>query len=152
MVTGPAQRGALLAPAIFGGFDGATSVVGVLLTLTGHPAQILPTALGLAVAGGVGMAAGSWLSADSEAGLREALVIGAATAAGTLLPALPYLLLAGATAMACSGLLLGLLGAAITAVRARDRSAVRAVAETYGVLIAVCAAVTVAAFATGATG
>lgn len=141
-----------LAPAIFGGFDGATSVVGVLLTLTGHPGQILPTALGLAVAGGVGMAAGSWLSADTKAGPREALVIGAATAAGTLLPALPYLLLAGAVAMACSGLLLGLLGAAITLVRARDRSMIRAVAETYGVLVAVCVAVALAALATGATG
>ena len=145
-------RRALIAPAVFGSFDGATSVVGVLLTLTGHPGQILPTALGLAVAGGVGMAAGSWLSTDTEAGPREAAVIGAATAAGTLLPALPYLLWAGAAATACSGLLLILLGAAITAVRARDRSLGRAAVETYGVLVAVSAAVTLAALATGATG
>ena len=141
-----------LAPAIFGGFDGATSVVGVLLTLTGHPGQILPTALGLAVAGGVGMAAGSWLSADSEAGPREAVAIGAATFAGTLLPVLPYLLWAGAAAMVCSGLLLVLLGAGITAVRARDRGTGRAAAETYGVLLAVSAAVALAAVATGANG
>ncbi len=146
------MKPASLAPAVFGGFDGATSVVGVLLTLTGHPGQILPTALGLAVAGGVGMAAGSWLSADTDGGPREAVVIGAATAAGTLLPALPYLLLAGAAAMVCSGLLLVLLGAAITLVRAGDRSLVRAAAETYGVLIAVSAAVAVAAVATGAAG
>lgn len=146
------DRSALLAPAVFGGFDGATSVVGVLLTLTGRPGQILPTTLGLAVAGGVGMAAGSWLSADSDAGPREALVIGAATAVGTLLPALPYALLAGAAAMVCSGLLLVLLGAGITAVRACDRSLGRAAAETYGVLFAVSAAVAAAAVATGAAG
>lgn len=146
------MKRALLPPAVFGGFDGATSVVGVLLTLTGHPQQILPTAVGLAVAGGVGMAAGSWLSDDANAGPLEALVIGAATAIGTLLPALPYTVLAGAAAIICSAAVLILLGAVITLVRARDRSVARAAAETYGVLLAVCAAVALCALATGATG
>lgn len=146
------RKAALLAPAIFGGFDGATSVVGVLLTLTRHPGQIIPAALGLAVAGGVGMAAGSWLSQDSDAGPREALVIGAATAVGTLLPALPYAVLAGTMAIVCSAVVLVLLGAAITVVRSRDRTLRRAAAETYGVLAAVCVAVAVCALATGAAG
>lgn len=143
---------ALLSPAVFGGFDGATSVVGVLLTLTGHPEQIIPASLGLAVAGGVGMAAGSWLSADSDAGPVEALVIGSATAVGTLLPALPYTVVAGMLAIACSAVILVLLGAAITLVRARDRSLRRAAAETYGVLAAVCAAVALCAVLTGSAG
>lgn len=146
------KHGALLSPAIFGGFDGATSVVGVLLTLTGHPGQVVPAALGLAAAGGVGMAAGSWLSADTEAGPVEALVIGGATAVGTLLPAVPYMVLAGAAAIVASAVILVLLGAAITFVRARDRSPMRAAAETYGVLAAVCLAVALCALATGATG
>lgn len=146
------RRAALLPPAIFGGFDGATSVVGVLLTLTGHPEQIIPTALGLAAAGGVGMAAGSWLSADDDAGPLEAAVIGVATAVGTVLPALPYSILAGAAAIACSAVILVLLGAAITVVRARERSLRRAAAETFGVLAAVCVAVTLCSLATGATG
>lgn len=145
-------RAALLAPAIFGGFDGATSVVGVLLTLTGHPGQILPASLGLAVAGGVGMAAGSWLSAESDAGPAQAAVIGAATAVGTLLPALPYTVLAGGVAIVCSAVVLVLLGAVITLVRGSDRSLKRAAAETYGVLFAVCFAVTVCSLATGAAG
>jgi VIT1/CCC1 family predicted Fe2+/Mn2+ transporter len=148
------KRAAFLAPAVFGSFDGATSVVGVLLTLTGHPAQILPTAFGLAVAGGVGMAAGQWLSADADAGPADALVIGAATAAGTVLPALPYALLAGWAAITASAVVLTVLGAVITAVRAHDpsRTWARAAAETYGVLLAVCAAVAVCTLATGATG
>lgn len=143
---------ALLSPAIFGSFDGATSVVGVLLTLTGHPGQIVPTSLGLAVAGGVGMAAGSWLSDDTDAGPVEAAVIGAATAVGTLLPALPYTVTTGAAAIVASAVILVLLGAAITVVRARDRSPLRAAAETYGVLTAVCVAVALCALATGAAG
>ena len=146
------KRSALLAPAIFGAFDGSTSVVGVLLTLTGHPEQIIPTALGLAVAGGVGMAAGAWLSDDDDAGPTEAAVIGVATAVGTVLPALPYAVLSGTAAIACSVLVLLLLGAAITWVRARDRSLRRAAAETYGVLAAVCVAVSLCSVLTGAVG
>lgn len=145
------NRTSLLSPAVFGAFDGATSVVGVLLTLAGHSGQIVPAALGLAVAGGVGMCAGSWLS-DDDAGPAEAVAIGVATAVGTVLPALPYMVLTGTAAMACSAIVLVLLGAVITLVRARDRSLRRAAAETYGVLIAVCAAVAVCAVATGAAG
>ncbi|NUQ95302.1 MAG: hypothetical protein HOY79_01625 [Streptomyces sp.] len=146
------RSAALLSPAIFGSFDGATSVVGVLLTLIGHPEQIMPTSLGLAAAGGVGMAAGSWLSQNTNAGPVEAVAIGGATAVGTLLPALPYLALAGMAAIVASAVILVLLGAGITAVRARNRSALRAAAETYGVLLAVCAAVALCALATGSAG
>lgn len=145
------KRSAQITPAIFGAFDGSTSVVGVLLTLAGHPGQILPTALGLAAAGGVGMCAGSWLS-DENAGPAEAVAIGAATAVGTLLPALPYTVCAGTPAMVSSGVVLVLLGALITAVRSRDRSLARAVTETYGVLLAVCTAVALCSVATGAAG
>jgi VIT1/CCC1 family predicted Fe2+/Mn2+ transporter len=142
----------LLPPAVFGGFDGATSVVGVLLTLTGHPDQIIPTALGLAAAGGVGMAAGSWLSDDDDSGPLDAAVIGVATAVGTMLPALPYTVLSGAAAIACSAVILVLLGAAITVVRARERAWWRAAAETYGVLAAVCVAVILCSLATSSAG
>lgn len=132
----------LVAPAVFGAFDGATSLVGVMLSLAGHPEQVVPAALGLAIAGGVGMAAGSWLAGDdSKSGRLEALAIGAATAVGAILPALPYLVLTGAWAMLASALVLVALGAVITTVRARSQSWLRAAAETYGVLIAVCVAV-----------
>lgn len=148
------KRAAFLSPAVFGAFDGSTSVIGVLLTLTGHPAQVLPTAFGLAVAGGVGMAAGQWLSQDTDAGLADAIVIGAATAIGTVLPAVPYALLGGTAAIAASAVVLILLGTVITAVRAHDpdRTWARAAAETYGVLLAVCAAVAICTLATGASG
>lgn len=137
----------LLSPAVFGASDGATSLVGVLLTLAGHPGQIPAAALGLAVAGGVGMAAGSWLSKDDKAGPVASLVIGGATTVGTLLPALPYLWLTGTGAMAASAVVLVLLGGVITVVRARTEPWWRSAAETYGVLMLVCVAVGVCALA-----
>lgn len=139
---------------MFGGFDGATSVVGVILTLTGHSGQVIPAAVGLAAAGGVGMCAGQWLSDDDDAGPVQAVVIGIATAIGTLLPATPYMMATGTAAMLASAAILVLIGAVITAVRTRtsSRTAVRAAAETYGVLVAVCAAVALCAVATGAGG
>lgn len=140
-------RATLLRPAVFGTFDGLTAVLGVLLSLHGHPGWVLPSALGLAVAEGVGMAAGEWLS-DSQAGLAAPGVIGAATAAGSLLPAIPFALLPGGWAVAGSALVLVVLGTGIAAVRARERGWPRALAETFGVLtaalvaVAVCMAVT----------
>lgn len=143
----------LTEPAVFGAFDGATSVVGVMLTLTHHPHLVVPTALGVAAAGGVGMAAGSWLSHDRDTSDKEALAIGMATAVGTLLPVLPYLFASGWIAMALSAFILVLLGAAITVTRmkAGALSLLRAAVETYGVLVAVCVAVAICAIATGSS-
>lgn len=93
------------------------------------------------------MAAGSWLSRDDETGLAASLVIGGATTIGTLLPALPYLWLAGGAAMGASAVVLLLLGALITVVRARTEPWWRSAAETYGVLLLVCVAVGVCALA-----
>jgi VIT1/CCC1 family predicted Fe2+/Mn2+ transporter len=128
--------GRLLRPAVFGTFDGLTAVLGILLSLHGHPGWVLPSALGLAVAEGVGMAAGQWLSSDSDSGLAASGVIGAATAAGSLLPAVPFALLPGRWAIAASALVLIALGAGIAAVRSRDRGWLRALTETFGVLVA----------------
>lgn len=143
----------LTQPAVFGAFDGATSVVGVMLTLNNHASLVMPTSVGVAAAGGVGMAAGSWLSQDDETSNAEALVIGVATAIGTILPVLPYLFTSGALAVTLSGVILTLLGAAITVVRSRvgSHSLLKAAVETYGVLIAVCAAVALSAVLTGST-
>lgn len=142
-----------LAPAVFGASDGSTTTVGALLTLAGHPGQVVPAAVGLSVAGAVGMAAGQWLSEDTDTGPGGAVAIGVATGLGTLLPALPYLWLRGWPAMALSMLVLTGIGALITVVRARGgRSWLRAAAETFGVLAVVCTAVGVAAVATGSSG
>jgi hypothetical protein len=136
----------LLRPAIFGVFDGLTSLIGVLIGMSRHPALILTAAIGLAVAGCVGMAAGEWLS-DNDTGLGAAAVIGVATGTGTLLPALPFAALPPVPAAWSCGVITVGLGAAITASRARQpvngkpRGAGRAAAETFGVLLVASAAV-----------
>lgn len=134
------MRNQLLRPAVFGTFDGLTSVLGILLSLRGHPDWVLPSALGLAVAEGVGMAAGEWLS-DSGSGLTASGVIGTATALGSLLPAVPFALLPMPWAAVASALVLVALGVGIATVRSRDRSWGRALLETFGVLLAALVAV-----------
>lgn len=141
----------LLKPAVFGTFDGLTAVLGVLLSLHGHPGWVLPSALGLAVAEGVGMAAGEWLS-ESGSGFAASGVIGGSTALGSLLPAVPFAVLPMPWAAVASALVLVALGAAIAAVRSRDRGWGRALLETFGVLVAALAAVAVCMVVTPAGG
>jgi VIT1/CCC1 family predicted Fe2+/Mn2+ transporter len=126
-------RSRFLRPAIFGAFDGLTVVLGVLFSLTGHPSLVLPTAVGVAVAEGVGMAAGEWLS-DSDSGFAASLVIGVATIVGSIAPALPYAWLPPGPALIASVTVVAVLGAVITGMRSRARGWTRAVLETYGVL------------------
>ncbi|MGA5820796.1 hypothetical protein ACPC54_23385 [Kitasatospora sp. NPDC094028] len=144
----------LLGPAIFGGFDGANSIIGVV---QGVPAEDVVHAACLgAVSAGMSMAAGAWLSERAQTRLTRltrALVLGAATAAGTILPALPYLVLSGPAALAGTGVVLAVLGAAISAARTRlpaedgqpPESIGRSAGETYLILVLVCAAVAVVA-------
>jgi VIT1/CCC1 family predicted Fe2+/Mn2+ transporter len=131
----------LLRPAVFGAFDGVTAVLGVLLSLHGHPGWVLPSALGLAVAEGVGMAAGQWLSSDSDSGLAASGAIGTATAFGSLAPAVPFAVLPMPWAAVASALILAAIGLGIAAVRRRDRGWPRGLAETFGVLVAALVAV-----------
>jgi hypothetical protein len=121
--------------AVFGAYDGAVTVLGGMLTLLHTPGVIVGTAAGLAIAGFFSMAAGQWLG-ESEHGLGAAAVIGAGTAAGTFLPALPYTVLRGEAAFLASLLVYAALGGGISVARARERGAVRASAET-AVLLAV---------------
>lgn len=129
-------------PAVFGCFDGLTSLIGVLLPLwsTGHAGTLVHTALGLALAEAVGMAAGAWLS-DSDHGPAAAGVIGAATGFGTLAPTLPFAILPPAPArLACLAIITALT-LVIALVRARQRGLRRALAETVLVLTAALLAV-----------
>lgn len=141
----------ILQPSIFGVFDGATSVIGIILTLTGHAEQVIPTSLGLASAGAVGMAAGSYLSDDSKTGLTASVSIGVATGLGTMLPVLPYLFTSGISAIIASFIVLIIIGAMISVARVKfgAHSWARAFIQTYAVLILVCAAVGVCTLATG---
>jgi VIT1/CCC1 family predicted Fe2+/Mn2+ transporter len=79
--------------AVFGSFDGLTSAIGVITGLivagTHSGSRILAASLGLAVAATVGMGAGEYLSDESRS-VRRAVVMGAATLTGSMLPALPF--------------------------------------------------------------
>lgn len=125
----------LMRPAVFGVFDGSTSVLSILLAYRHLDALIFPGALALGAVGAVGMAAGEYLSDDTDSGLGASAAIGVATGLGTVAPAVPYLLLQGmAAAVAALGVLL-LIGALIAGVRSKRRRWPRALLETYGVLI-----------------
>lgn len=130
----------LLRPAIFGIFDGSTSVLSILLAYRHLDSLIFPGALALGAVGAVGMAAGEYLSDDTDSGLGASVVIGVATGLGTVAPAVPYLLLHGVAATAAALLVLLGIGSLIAGVRARRHSWLRALAETYGVLLVASAA------------
>lgn len=130
----------LMRPAVFGIFDGSTSVLSILLAYRHLDGLIFPGALALGAVGAVGMAAGEYLSDDTDSGLGASAVIGVATGLGTVAPAVPYLLFhGGAATMAALAVLLGI-GVLIASVRARRHSWLRALAETYGVLFIASAA------------
>lgn len=122
-----------------------TVVLGVLFSLTGHPEVIFPTAVGVAVAEGVGMMAGEWLSNDS--GPAVAAVMGGAVLIGGVLPAVPWLWLHGAWALVCSVVILVAQGAGIAWLR-NDRGTALALIETYLVLATVVATVAVVEWVT----
>jgi VIT1/CCC1 family predicted Fe2+/Mn2+ transporter len=128
--------------AVFGGFDGLTTGIGVAaaLVLSHHSSKsVVVAVLAAALAAAVGMGAGKWLS-DSDEGFREASVMFLATSVGGFLPAAPFLFLAASKAFAVALVVCALLGAAIGRLRGGRR---RQYAETYGVL-AVVVALTVA--------
>lgn len=130
-------------PAIFGMADGITSYLGVLLGLAGHPGLIMAAAIGVGAASMVGMASGEWLS-ESRNGFGPSLVIGAATGAGVVLPALPYGLgFPGWYARGWSAALILAITAVIAWQRRGDRSLPLAFAESYGVLVAAAVVVAV---------
>ena len=109
--------------AIFGCFDGATSLVGVLaglLATQAGPAVILAACLGLAVSSAVGMAAGDYLAGATRA---EAFVMGLATLIGSVLPALPLVFLTGWPAYALAVALLLVLGVVIAEINPQPRRA-----------------------------
>jgi VIT1/CCC1 family predicted Fe2+/Mn2+ transporter len=97
--------GKLARPIIFGLSDGAMSIVGVVLYASGHSEMVLPLAVSGGVSASISMAGGEWLS-DSENGFWASAAMGAATLAGSVAPAIPYVFLKGAEAYAVAGVML----------------------------------------------
>jgi hypothetical protein len=132
----------LLQPAILGSFDGTASLLGVIVfLLAARPSLIFPAALSGAVSSALSMGAGEWLS-DSDNGFGASLVMGAATLAGALLPAVPFAFGTGPAAVAESAVLCAGIGYTVARLRA-SRGLGLALAETFG-LLAVILGVTAA--------
>lgn len=135
------MRRDLARPAIVGAFDGCASLLGVtIFLLISHPAIIFPTALSGAISAALSMAAGWWLSDDNRDGLAGSSVMGAATLAGALLPAIPFAFGAGQAEIAECAVICVCIGIIVAMLRAK-RSLPLAMTETFG-LLAVIAAVT----------
>lgn len=140
-----------VATAIFGASDGATSLLGVLAGLYvagASTATILSMAGALAVASAVGMAGGERLSGSSW---RSAGVMGAATLAGSVVPALAPALL-GRPGYAVAAAAVGALGVVIAEVRHTQVGRLAAYAQTLGILAVASVLSVASALALGAVG
>ena len=127
--------------AVFGLFDGLTVVLGVIIGLySSHPDLILTTAVAVGVAEAIGMFSGEWLS-ETKSGLRGPIVIGVATCTGSILPALPFALVASSVAAWLAASIFLVCAAAIAAARAAERGWVRSNIETVGILTVTSAVV-----------
>lgn len=130
------MRQSLARPAVFGGFDGCASLLGVIVYLVAsHPSLIFPAALSGAIGSAISMGGGEWLS-DSENGFAASCVMAGATFTGALLPAIPFALWTGPLAMAGSGVVCCAIGFVVACLRP-NRGLGLAVAETFAILGAV---------------
>jgi hypothetical protein len=136
----PSKPGVLRQQAVFGGSDGVTIALGLLVSLTGQPHAMVRAALAAGLAELVGMTAGQWLS-DGESGFGAAAMNGGAAFAACVVPALPYLAASGPVALATSLVLVAAVAGVISILR--PEKGLLALVQTYGILLVaavVCAA------------
>jgi hypothetical protein len=130
-------------PAILGGFDGTASLLGVVIyLLLTHPLLIFPTAASGATSSAISMGGGEFLS-DSDNGLAASGVMAAATFTGAILPAVPFapfVFGTGPLAIASCAVITCGIGAAVSWMRP-NRGRMLALAETFGLLLAVAVVV-----------
>jgi len=131
----PAPRRSLARPAVFGAFDGAASLIGVVIYLAAsHPSLIFPAAVSGALTSAVSMGGGEFLS-DSELGLAASVVMAAATFAGALAPAIPFAFGHGPAAVSGCAVICAAVIAVVAALRP-NRGRGLALAETAGLFAA----------------
>lgn len=128
-----------LGDAAFGGFDGLSGTMGVLLGLIAthaSPGIVLGACAAGAAGNAVSMASGQYLGDRGGPGrVRRAAVMGVATLLGALAPALPYALLPGALGIALAAVVIGAAAIVISHLRP-DHAGIRAYAQTFALLIA----------------
>lgn len=124
------------APVIYGGADGLTCAMGIVagLSITRQPAAaIWAAALSAGIAEFPGMASGQYQSAPGD-GKAAALVTGAASTAGAVAPAVPFLLASGALAVIASVAVACAMCAGIAMLR--PEAGPRAWAQSFGITAA----------------
>lgn len=131
------------APIILGAADGVVIVLGLVVSMLGHP-EVFRAAAGAGLAELVGMTAGMWLS-DGRSGFLPALGCGVAACAGCIAPAVPYLLASGAPALVAALALIAVAGAGIAWLR--PEKGALAVLQTFGVLVVAAGVCSVAGLA-----
>ena len=119
--------------AVFGLFDGMTSVLGMVLALAlfGTLRGLIVATVAGAVGAGASMAAGEWL-ADNDQSPHKALIMGLATLIGCMAPAVPFYLTQHWVAYAACGVLVVALGCVIA--HLRPEKAPRSYIQTFAVL------------------
>lgn len=122
-------------PVIFGLCDGAMSILGVVFYAAGHAGEVFPVALSGGLTAAVSMAGGQWLS-DSDTGPLAAVAMGAATLAGSVLPAIPYAFTRTPAAPVLSVALCGLVAYVVARLRPHRQ---HPHLETFGILTVILA-------------
>jgi VIT1/CCC1 family predicted Fe2+/Mn2+ transporter len=125
----------LARPAVFGAFDGAASLIGVVVYLAAaHPSLIFPAAVSGALTSAVSMGGGEFLS-DSDSGWAASAVMAAATFTGALAPAVPFAFGHGAAVTAGCAVICAVVIVIVAALRL-NRGRGLALAETAGLFAA----------------
>jgi hypothetical protein len=131
----------LARPVVFGCGDGMVSLIGAVLYLSAHhPALVFPVGVTSGATAAVSMAGFDWLSDDTDHGFGESCVLGAATWAGSMLPAIPFAFTRGAAAVAMAVVICLAIVAVIAMIRP-NRGKGLSLIETGAVLAAAFAAV-----------
>jgi VIT1/CCC1 family predicted Fe2+/Mn2+ transporter len=110
------------------------SIVGVILYLLGDQHLIVATAFSGALSAALSMAGNEYLS-DSDNGLWPSMVMGVATCAGGVLPALPFIFWHGALALAIMGFICLVIGVVVGWMRGRECEKHTMLQEIGGTLI-----------------
>jgi VIT1/CCC1 family predicted Fe2+/Mn2+ transporter len=129
----------LARPMIFGLCDGSLSILGVVLYASGHGTLVFPIAASGGLSAAVSMAGGEWLSASSD-GPAAAVMMGLATLAGSIIPALPYLFLRGWAAPAVAVVLLAAVAYVVARLRSHREHPYLETAAVLGAVLAVSVA------------
>jgi hypothetical protein len=125
--------------AVFGGFDGLTSVLGVIAAayLAGSTHVLVVASLGLAIAAAVSMGGGLFLSeTDTSKGKwRRTGIMTSATFVGCVIPALPFLFLPRIGALLVAGVLVLMSAVLIAQIRVPTHGIARAYIQTFAILL-----------------